>query len=136
YLSIDIEGVVDPRAPQTNDPLRTTLVGLSIAAGPGEAFYFPLAHRARAADGQVGMELTDLLGDTIDAADVGSAAQRPRARKGAEPTSIAGRALAQGGPPPVSLPPLDSDALAPLRALLEDPAVNKTAHDAKYAILL
>ena len=136
YISIDIEGVVDPQAPQTNDPLRTSLVGLSIAVGPGEAFYFPLAHRVRAADGQVGLELADLLGDTADASDGGAASKRPRPRKVIEPASIAGRALAQGAPAPVSLPPLDGDELAPLRALLEDPAVNKTAHDAKYAILL
>src|SRR5262249_53545450 len=54
----------------------------------------------------------------------------------AEPTTIAARALAAGAPPPLSLPPIDSDALAPLRELLEDPSVNKTAQDAKYAILL
>ncbi len=134
FVSVDAEGVVDPRAPQTNDPLRTELVGLSIAIGPGEAFYFPLAHRApvRAEEGQVGLGFDDLLGDAGD----GAPGKRARARKVAEPTSIAGRALAQGAPPPLSLPSLDSADLAPLRAFLEDPAVNKTAHDAKYAILL
>ena len=109
-------------------------MGLSIAIGPGEAFYFPLAHRApvRAEEGQVGLGFDDLLGDAGD----GAAGKRARARKVAEPTSIAGRALAQGAPPPLSLPSLDSADVAPLRAFLEDPAVNKTAHDAKYAILL
>ncbi len=71
-------------------------------------------------------------GRRVDAAP----GKRPRTRKIAEPTSIAGRALAQGAPPPLSLPSLDSAELAPLRAFLEDSAVNKTAHDAKYAILL
>src|SRR5262249_26814464 len=60
FISIDAEGVVDPRAPQTNDPLRTSLVGLSIAVGPGESFYFPLAHRARVEEGQVGLGFEDL----------------------------------------------------------------------------
>jgi len=133
-VSVDVEGVVDPRAPQTNDPLRTELVGLSIAIGPGEAFYFPLAHRAprRAEEAQVGLGFDDLLGDAGD----GAPAKRARARKVAGPTSIAGRALAQGASAPLSLPSLDSAELTPLRAFLEDPAVNKTAHDAKYAILL
>ncbi len=137
FVSIDAEGVVDPRAPQTNDPLRTELVGLSIAIGPGEAFYFPLAHhaRSRAEEEQVGLGFDDLLGDAVGQVD-GASGKRSRTRKIAEPTSIAGRALAQGGPPPLSLPSLDSAELAPLRAFLEDPAVNKTAHDAKYAILL
>ena len=35
-----------------------------------------------------------------------------------------------------NLPPLLSDAVAPLRAMLEDPAVRKTAHNAKYDLLV
>ena len=35
-----------------------------------------------------------------------------------------------------NLPPLLSDESAPLRALLEDPAVKKTAHNAKYDLLV
>ncbi|MDQ8153207.1 MAG: DNA polymerase I [Gemmatimonadota bacterium] len=35
-----------------------------------------------------------------------------------------------------NLPPLLSDAVAPLRAMLEDPAVTKTAHNAKYDLLV
>ena len=134
YISIDVEGVVDASAPQTNDPLRTTLSGLSIAVGPGEAYYFPLAHRPRNVGGQVGLGLEGLMAE--ERPDDAAGVKRPRARKVAEPTSIAARVLAQGAPPPVSLPPLDSPELAPLRALLEDPAVNKSAQDAKYAILL
>ncbi len=132
YISIDTEGVVDAGAPQANDPLRTTLAGLSISVGSGEAYYFPLAHRARNVGGQVGLGLEELI--AVEPSD--GAGKRSRVRKVAEATSIAGRALAQGAPPPLSLPPLDSDELAPLRALLEDPSVNKTAQDAKYAILL
>ena len=35
-----------------------------------------------------------------------------------------------------NLPPLMSDSVAPLRALLEDPNVRKTAHNAKYDLLV
>lgn len=35
-----------------------------------------------------------------------------------------------------NLPPLLSEAVAPLRAMLEDPAVRKTAHNAKYDLLV
>ena len=37
-----------------------------------------------------------------------------------------------GDTPPRNLPPLRSDALAPLRALLEDPGVRKAGHNIKY----
>ena len=134
YISIDTEGVVDAGAPQANDPLRTTIAGISIGLGGGEAYYFPLAHRPRSVGGQVGLGFDKLM--AADGTDDASAGKRARGRKIAEPTSIAARALAQGAPPPLSLPPLDSDEVAPLRALLEDPAVNKAAQDAKYAVLL
>ena len=136
YISIDTQGVVDPRAPQTNDPLRTSLIGLSIAIGTGEAYYFPLAHRSRRAEGQVGLGFDELTGGGDGPTEGDGSGKRGRVRKVIEPGSIAARALAQGAPPPTSLPPLDSDELAPLRALLEDPAVNKAAQDAKYSILL
>ena len=135
YLSIDVEGVVDPRAPQTNDPLRTSLVGISLGVGPGEAYYFPFGHRVRNTGGQVGLGLGDLgLLDGENAEPGG--VKRGRTKKAAEPTSIAGKALAAGALPPTVLPRLDSDVLAGLRGLIEDPSVNKTAHDAKYAQLL
>jgi len=41
-----------------------------------------------------------------------------------------------GGVPPANLPPLASDALGPLRTLLEDPAVPKGGHDLKYEWLV
>jgi DNA polymerase-1 len=136
FVSIDAEGVVDPRALQANDPLLTSLVGLSIGIAPGEAFYLPLAHRPRTQEGQVGLGFDALLGAAPPPSSADAAAgKRPRACKTPEPTSIAARALSQGAPPPLSLPSIDSPELAPLRAFLEDPAVNKTAHDAKYAIL-
>src|SRR5215831_2250562 len=77
FISVDAEGVVDPQALQTNDPLRTSLVGLSIGVGPGEAFYLPLAHRRRAEQGQVGLGFEELLGEV----DEGSGTKRARSRK-------------------------------------------------------
>ena len=136
FVSIDAETSRRPAsAPQDVDPLRSALVGFTIAVAPGEAYYFPLAHhaRSRADEAQVGLGFDDLLGDAVGQVD-GASGKRPRTRKKiAEPTSIAGRALAQrGGPAVKNLPPLDSPELAPLRAFLEDPAVNKTAQNAKY----
>ena len=57
-----------------------------------------------------------------------------------EALGIAGRMLAEraadGRPYPVrNLPPLLSPEMAPLRELLEDPAVRKTAQNAKYDVL-
>src|SRR5690606_32148980 len=46
------------------------------------------------------------------------------------------RLLAEGAHPVVNLPPLLSDAMVPLPELLEDPAVHKTAHNAKYDLLV
>jgi DNA polymerase I-like protein with 3'-5' exonuclease and polymerase domains/5'-3' exonuclease len=45
-FAIDTETVIDPDAPIQVDPLRSTLVGISIAIAPGKAYYLPLKHRA------------------------------------------------------------------------------------------
>jgi DNA polymerase I len=129
YIAVDTETVIDPTAPQDIDPLRSSLVGVTIAVAPGEAYYFPLAHRARA-DSQVDLD----LGDVPPAADA-PAPKKARAKKSAEPASIAARALARGDYPIKNLPPIDSPETAPLKALLEDPAVRKTAQNAKYDML-
>ena len=47
FITINTESVSRPDSPLTVDPLRSMLVGISIAVGPGEAYYFPLAHRER-----------------------------------------------------------------------------------------
>ena len=138
YVALDTETVIEPDSPQAVDPLRSTLVGLSIAVGIGEAYYLPLRHRAlEPAQGNL------LLGDTDPGSDADEANEaqpkRPRAKrvaKAAEPSSIAARALAAGAPPVRNLPPLDDDAMARLRALLEDPAVPKVAQNAKYDMLV
>jgi DNA polymerase I len=127
FIAIDTETIVDPNAPREIDPLRSPIVGLTIAVAPGEAYYLPFAHRQRAdTQGDLG------LGD--QPAPV-TAPKKARAKKVSEPTSIAARALAQGEPVVKNLPAIGSEQMAPLRALLEDPAVKKTAQNAKYDIL-
>ncbi|HVE78413.1 MAG TPA: DNA polymerase I, partial [Gemmatimonadaceae bacterium] len=139
YIAFDTETVIEPDSPQKVDPLRCTLVAISIAVGAGEAFYLPLRHRAfEPAQGDL------LLGDAEPGSDSDEANEaqpkKPRAKKAAkaaEPASIAARTLAAGPPPPVkNLPPLDDPSMAPLRALLEDPAVPKVAQNAKYDMLV
>ena len=145
HIAIDTETVVEADSPQFVDPLRSTLVSISVAVGPGEAFYLPLRHRPfQPVQGDL------LLGeafehDTEPGSDADEAneakpkqprAKRAKVAKVAEPTSIAARALAAGVPPVKNLPPLDDPSIAPLRALLEDPEVPKVAQNAKYDLLV
>jgi len=97
-IAIDTETVIDPDSPLDVDPLRSTLVGISMAVGPGDAYYFPFRHRRRV-EAEQG-ELIPSAAPSVEAAG--------------------------------NLPPLASDALRPLRELIEDPAVRKTAQNAKY----
>jgi DNA polymerase-1 len=139
YIALDVETIIERDSPQEVDPLRSRLIALSIAVGPGEAYYLPLQHRAfQPAQG-------DLLlgGDAEPDSDADEAngvqPRKPRARKAAraaEPTSIAARILATGPVPVKNLPPLENPAMAPLRALLEDPTVPKVAQNAKYDLLV
>jgi len=130
FIAIDVETVNDPAALRDVDPLRSPLVGLTIAVAPGEAYYFPLAHRDRADETQGDLELF------ADMAPVESEPKKARAKKVSEPTSIAARALASGEQTIRNLPPLDSPQVAPLKALLEDPSVKKAAQNAKDATLV
>jgi DNA polymerase-1 len=133
YIAVDTETVIDPDAPQEVDPLRSTLVGITIAVAPGEAYYFPLAHRHRADNEARQVDLG--LGDAIPPEEQ-SAPKKARAKKTADPASIAARFFAAGGAHRIrNLPPIDSAETAPLKALLEDPTVKKTAQDAKYDML-
>ncbi|MBA3670418.1 MAG: DNA polymerase I [Gemmatimonadaceae bacterium] len=137
YIAVDTETVIEPDSPQQVDPLRCTLIAISIAVGAGEAYYLPLRHRTyRAAQGDL------LLGDVEPGSDADAAndaqpkSSRTRKAKVAEPTSIAARALAGEAGVVRNLPPLDDPAMAPLRALLEDSAVPKVAQNAKYDLLV
>ena len=130
YIAIDTETLIDPAAPQEIDPLRSALVGLTIATAEGEAYYFPFAHRHRA-DTQGDL---DLGLDDAPATDTDSP-RKARAKKAPEPTSIAARALAAGEQRVQNLPPLNSPECAPLKALLEDARVKKTAQNAKFDML-
>ena len=127
YIAIEAETVSEADSPQAADPLRSTLIALSIAVGAGEAYYLPFRHR----------ELRPAQGDLLLGEE--SSEPKPRAKrvaKTAEPTSIAARAMAAGAAPVRNLPALDDPAMAPLRALLEDPSVPKVAHNAKFAVLV
>jgi DNA polymerase-1 len=138
YIALDTQTVIDADSPQKTDALRSSLTAISIAVGAGEAYYLPLQHRIRTdrpAQGDL------LLGDTAESStESGEAATgKPRAKKTAktaEPTSIAARVLANGTPAVKNLPSLDDPAMAPLRALLEDPAIPKVGQDAKYDVLV
>ncbi len=109
-IAFDTETVCEPGAPTAVDPLRSVLVGLSIAVAPGEAYYLPFAHRPYDGAGNLAL----LSGDT----------------------GIAGACFARGASDPVNLPPITSDAMAPLRALLADATVQKIAQNAKYDLLV
>ncbi|HEX6808787.1 MAG TPA: DNA polymerase I [Gemmatimonadaceae bacterium] len=106
YIAVDTETVVDADSPLEIDPLRSTLVGLSIAVAPGEAYYLPFRHRPHRPAQH------ELLPDSAppSAADASAGAIR-------------------------NLPPIGSAEMAPLRALLEDPAVRKTAQNSKFDTL-
>src|SRR5512141_431219 len=147
-IAIDTETVVDPDTPLQVDPLRSTLVSIAIAVGAGDAYYLPLRHSAwRQAQGEL----------MIDAAGDRSATDAPEdrglVRGGDEPEVSIKRSKRQGGTsdgkaksgaaddrrqaaPVVNLPDIGSDEMKPLRDLLEDPSVRKTAHNAKYDVLV
>ncbi len=119
FISIDTETVLEAGAPPIVTPLRANLVGVSIAVAPGESYYLPFAHRRRvAAQGDLSLGAT------------------PKSAGKAADTSIAARMLAEGPQPVKNLAPILSPEMEPLRALLADPAVRKTAHNGKYDVLV
>ncbi|MBM3899384.1 MAG: DNA polymerase I [Gemmatimonadetes bacterium] len=120
-FAFDTETILDADAPPIITPLRANLIGLSIAVAPGRAWYLPFAHRPYASE-QGGLALDE----------------RPalKAPKAGTEVSIAARMLAEGESPVVNLPPILSEALAPLRALFADATIAKVAHHAKYDLLV
>jgi DNA polymerase-1 len=147
-ISLDTEAFVDADSPQTADPLRSSLISFSIGVGGGEAYYLPLRHRTpRSSQGEL---LVDVPGDrsATDAPEerglirggdeVFPEGQPVKKRKAnGDAMSIAARMLREKRPTSVrNLPPLDAPEMKPLRDLLEDPSIRKTAHNAKFDLLL
>nr|MCU0648471.1 DNA polymerase [Gemmatimonadaceae bacterium] len=129
-FAFDTETVAEPDSPTKVDPLRSRLVSVSIATGPGEAYYLPFAHRAwEPAQGHLLLALGDGAG-------TGAAAGTASGRTGPEGDSIAARALAGGAPAVRNLPSILSDDLADFRAVLADPAIRKTGQNAKFDVLV
>src|SRR6185503_20607747 len=123
-FSFDTETVVDADSPAKVDPLRSKLVGMSIAVTPNEAYYLPFAHRT--------FEATQ--GELLA---VGKGAEAEgRVRPAKVGTSIAARVLADGAPAPVNLPSILSESLASFRSVLENPDIRKVAQNAKYDLLV
>ena len=133
-IAIDTETLVDPTTVNNISPLRTDLISISIAVAPGEAYYFPLRHRNRsAAQGEL---LVDSAGDR---AATDAPEERGLERGGDEivvkPKGRAkGTSRAKDGEVK-NLPPLDSAQMKAFRDLLEDPAIRKTAQNAKADVL-
>jgi DNA polymerase-1 len=163
YIAINTQTVPDPGAPTKGDPLRSRLVSITIALSETEAFYLPLTHRewqpTQPAQGEL---LIDASGDraptdapedrgiirggdedTAEQSDRQSTVSAPNRRSRtaakkapAPPTSIAAGLLANGTALVKNLPPIDSAPMAPLRQLLEDETVRKTAQNAKFDLLV
>jgi len=114
--------VPEPSTAPRGDSLRARLVGLALSISPGECWYMPFAHRPSRP------EQTDLLG----AVPAKPASGASRSKTAAGTTSIAARLIAEGVPDPDNLPPLLDPRVAALRSLIADPAISKTAHNAKF----
>ena len=110
-MSFDTETVLEAGVLTRVDPLRSKLVGLSIALGPGDAYYLPFRHRAATVE-QAGLALDGLE------------------------TPAAGAAGTKAASSPRNLPAPTAPELAPLRALLADGSVLKIAQNAKYDMLV
>lgn len=146
-IALDTETMRSVESPVAADALRSTIVSMAIATAPGEAWYLPLRHvEWRGLQGEL---LIDAAGDrsATDAPEdrgltrggddpVGN--DRPGKKRPPQPASIAGRLLAERNRKSEvrNLPPLESDEMKPLRDLLEDPAIRKTAQNSKYDVLV
>jgi DNA polymerase-1 len=124
-ISMSVFAAPEPGALLPSDPLRSTIVGIGVALGAGDAHYVPLAHRKwQPSQTTLGLD------------DGGEPAPAKKSRaKTAEPESLAARALAGTPAEITNLGGLDQPALAPLRELLEDPAVRKSAANGKFDLL-
>jgi DNA polymerase-1 len=112
--------VPEPSTAPRTDSLRAKLVGIAVSFVVGESWYLPFSHR------ESQPEQTDLLG-------LGLEKTAPSAKSKPVPaTSLAARLLAEGVAAPVNLPSLSDPAMSLLHALLSDPTVPKTLHNAKF----
>jgi len=145
-ISIDTETLVDRDNPQMADALRSSLISIAIAVGEGEAYYFPLRHTlSQSGQGEL---LIDAAGDRsatdapedrglIRGGDEVFPDQAPKRKTAGDSLGIAAKMLRNTRRTGVrNLPALDSAEMEPLRKLLEDPSVRKTAQNAKYDKLI
>ncbi len=146
-IAIGTETLIDPESPSAVDALRSSLVSLAIAVGEGEAYYFPLQHKLP--QGGQGELLIDAAGDrsATDAAEdrglirggdeVFAETTVKKKKTSTDSLSIAARMLQANRPTSVrNLPSLNSPEMQPLRDLLADPTIRKTAQNAKYDVLV
>jgi DNA polymerase-1 len=120
FFSLHTVTVLEHGAPPIVTPLRASLVGIALALASGDAYYLPFAHR----------DHDPAQGDLALGGTTKTPPRVPRV-----PESIAARLLAEGVELATNLPPILSDEMKPLRDLFADPAVRKTAHNAKYHLL-
>jgi DNA polymerase-1 len=139
-ISIDTETLVDTGTPPRGDPLRSKLVSLAIAVAPGKAYYLPFGHVQRR---NVQNEL--LIDAPGDRAATDAPAERGLIRGGDDPIASKPKRKPKLSLTPANgdnsqeirnLPSLDSTEMHPLKALLEDSTVRKTAQNAKYDLLV
>jgi DNA polymerase-1 len=145
-MAVATETLIHPESPQLVDPLRSSLVSIAIAVAEGEAYYFPFRHRL--AQGEQGELLVDAAGDRsatdapeerglIRGGDEVFSEPPVKKKSNNDLLSIAARMLRENRPTSVrNLSPLDSPEMQPLRDLLADPTIRKTAQNAKYDLLI
>jgi DNA polymerase-1 len=121
HLALRTVTVPEPSTAPRSDALRARLVGLAVSITPGECWYMPFAHRPSRP------EQADLLG-AVQSKPASAAARA----KTAATSSIAARLMAEGVPDPVNLPSLRDSRVSALKSLIADPAISKTAHNAKF----
>src|SRR5947207_167929 len=147
-ISLDTEAFVETASPQTADPLRSSLISISIGLGDGEAYYPPLRHRLPRSgkrellvDASADRSATDapegrgLIRGGDEVFPEGVAAKKKKTN--GDSLSIAARMLRDKRPATVrNLPALNAPEMKPLRDVLEDASIRKTAHNAKFDLLL
>lgn len=138
-IALATETVVDRGALQ-DDPLRSTLVSISIAVAPGEAYYLPLRHTLwRGLQGELMIDVPGNhpgSGVADDLSPTTTAKKQVSGLPGIAGELLRKRQLSEGAVQVRNLPALASEEMRPLRELLEDTAVRKIGHDSKYDILV